>query len=112
MPDTRTDDVAPRVDRINAELADVLPVLREWCALRAIPFADWPRYPAAHPFVELATSRAVRLALRQGRARSWTHAMQLVCGDFGIRAEAVLRRLQRARKEKRQSVAHTAGATS
>jgi hypothetical protein len=82
--------------------ADEQVSIREWCERRGIPFVAWVEHPAALGWVDLAVSRAADEAMRNGRARSRTAALRLVCGAFGFDDENWRRRWERDRKNWRQ----------
>ena len=86
------------VERIEAELTpDELVSLREWLRRRGIPARDWPEHIEARAWVDLAIGRAVDEALQNGRARSFTAAMKIVCPRFGFRGDSVRRQWERTR---------------
>jgi hypothetical protein len=90
--------MTPRVDRLKALLRlDELESVREWCKRQGVPAEEWPEHRAAGAWLDLAIGRAVDVALRTGRARSYTAALRFICGDVGLDAESVRRRWHRRR---------------
>jgi hypothetical protein len=75
----------------GGELASVA----EWCRRRGVPPDAWPEHSATLCWVDLAVGRAVELAIQQGRARTHTRALAIVCGAFGLDGASVARRWRR-----------------
>ncbi|CAN5679060.1 hypothetical protein BH23GEM6_BH23GEM6_04390 [soil metagenome] len=87
-----------RLEKITRHLhADELESLREWRRLSGVSEESWPLHPSAKCWLDLAVNRAVVVALRSGRARSFTAAVNFIAGDFGISSDAIRRRWQRRR---------------
>lgn len=85
-------------ERLEARLVDELPVVREYCRAFGHPVHSWPDHPGLQCFVDLALRRAVDDALSGLRARSETHALQLVAPRMGQNPRTVRSRWYRYRR--------------
>lgn len=89
-----------------AELA----IVREWCRAMWLSPDSWPDQPPLVGILDLALHRVVNRYLEEGRARSETHAIQLVAGRYGLNPETIRKRWQRYRnsrlKNSGQNVPH------
>ncbi len=87
-----------RLEKITRHLhADELVSISEWCKRMGITEEEWPHHSAAMGWLDLAIGRAVDVALRQGRARSYSAALRFVGGDFGLCGDSIRRRWERRR---------------
>ena len=85
--------------RLEAFLhGDELVSIAEWCRRRGVLLDSWPQHSATLCWVDLAIGRAVDLAITQGRARSHSAALRIVCAAFGLLGDSVRRRWERNRK--------------
>jgi hypothetical protein len=86
------------VDRVRIEAflnGGELASRAEWCRRRGVRLDSWPQHSATLCWVDLAVGRAVDLAIEQGRARTHTRALAIVCGAFGLDPASVARRWRR-----------------
>jgi hypothetical protein len=75
----------------GGELASI----SEWCRRRGVALDSWPQHSATLCWQDLAVGRACDLAITQGRARTHTRALAIVCGRFGLDGDSVARRWRR-----------------
>lgn len=75
------------LDRVRIEAylhTDAQPSIEEWCRCLGASLDTWPQQREARGWLELAITRAVDKTMQAGRARSYTSALRIVCGAFGL----------------------------
>jgi hypothetical protein len=92
------DVLVPVREQIERHIPDLMPHIAEACRLFRCEIGDWPQKAFAITWLDMAVDRACIEALRKRRARSYTAARRLVCGEMGLDVATVKQRYHRARR--------------